>query len=104
MNLEKNDLTSWRNFMKKFVNPLFDKSKRDEYEEYLKKMQTPFFPDFNMAEDFYEKIKSDVRFDDELKLFFSFLYSCNFFGNHLINFENWITMPNWVASPLLGQK
>lgn len=89
------DLTSWEKFIITYVRPVFDLSQSDNYGKYLKKMQTPFFPNYEMAVSFYFKIKYDERFDEELKLFFSFLYSCNFFGKYLITFENWLTMNNW---------
>jgi hypothetical protein len=89
------DLTSWEKFITTYVLPVFDLSQSDNYREYLKKIQTPFFPNYEMAVSFYSKIKYDERFDEELKLFFSFLYSCNFFGKYFITFENSLAMNNW---------
>ena len=54
-----------------------------------------FYSKYWVALKFYDKIKNDNRFDDELKKFFSFLYSCGFFMEHIITLEEWLKMNNW---------
>ena len=88
------DKNSWNNWFSKYVNPLFD-SNSEQYFEFLKIKQAPFYPNNRMAKEFYEKIKEDNRFDNELKKFFSFLYSCGFFMKNNISFEEWLKMSNW---------
>jgi hypothetical protein len=95
-NLDKIDLVEWNRWFLKYVSPVFDFKMRDGYYENLKKQQAPFYPKFWIAEKFYNKIKDDNRFDNELKLFFSFLYSCGFFMEHIISFEEWLTIRNWT--------
>ncbi|WP_149244336.1 hypothetical protein [Dyadobacter sp. 32] len=90
------NLTEWQIWFTKFVTPLFEVEGREGYFEYLKKKQTPFYPRYWVAEKFYETIKNDNRFDEELKMFFSFLYSCGFFMENVITFDEWIKMKNWV--------
>jgi len=75
---ENFDLTQWNDWFAKFVAPVFKEEGRDEYYAKLKKLQTPFYPKFWVAKKFYKTIENDSRFDNELKLFFSFLYSCGF--------------------------
>jgi hypothetical protein len=89
------DLTDWDRWFDKFVAPVFQPESRDEYFSRLKKIQAPFYPKHWIAEKFYAKIKDDQRFDNQLKLFFSFLYSCGFFMENIIAFEDWIEMSNW---------
>jgi len=93
--MSKIDLSEWDRWFNKFVKPLFIPQGRDEYLERLRKNQAPFYPTPWVAERFFEKIRSDNRFDEELKLFFSFLYSCGFFLENAISFEQWLRMPNW---------
>ncbi len=90
------DLVEWNRWFLKYVNPVFDSKMRDEYYENLKKQQSPFYPKYWIAEKFYTKIRDDNRFDEELKLFFSFLYSCGFFMEYIITFEEWVQMKNWI--------
>lgn len=88
------DNNSWNSWFSKYVNPLFNKN-AEEYFEFLKIKQAPFYPNNRMAKEFYEKIKDDNRFDNELKKFFSFLYSCGFFIKNNISFEEWLKMGDW---------
>ena len=101
-NYENIDLTDWNRWFNKFVAPVFNTEGRDKFYEMLKKYQPPFYPKYWVAEKFYKKIKSDSRFDEELKLFFSFLYSCGFFMENIIGFEEWLTANNWER-PWLGE-
>jgi len=95
-NLEENiDLTEWNRWYDKFVVPVFHTEGREEYYDKLKKIQAPFYPKHWIAEKFYEKIKHDLRFDDQLKFYFSFLYSCGFFMENILVFEDWLRMSNW---------
>lgn len=88
------DISRWKEFLNKFVYPLFDESKRKEYFDLLNKVQAPFFPEIDRLEEFWPKIKDDQRFDDELKHFFAFLFSGNFFKS--MSFEEWIKAKNWL--------
>jgi hypothetical protein len=84
----------WSDWFLRYIQPLFNENP-EEYFEFLKKKQAPFYPNSKIARKFYEKIKNDSRFDTELKQFFSFLYSCGFFMENVICFEEWIEMKNW---------
>ena len=95
-NTNKIDLAEWNRWFFKYVYPVFDLKKREEYYVNLKKQQAPFYPKYWIAEKFYNSIKNDNRFDEELKLFFSFLYSCGFFMENIITFEDWLRMKNWI--------
>ena len=61
------DLTEWNRWYNKFVLPIFIIEEREKYYEYIKRIQTPFYPKYWIAEKFYTKIKDDTRFDNELK-------------------------------------
>jgi hypothetical protein len=89
------DLTEWNRWFSKFVHPIFEVAERESYFNLIKRLQTPFYPKYWVSEMFYTKIKDDNRFDNELKEFFSFLYSCGFFMDNVINFEEWLSMRNW---------
>lgn len=89
------DLTEWNRWFNKFVHPVFEIQEREEYVAKIKRLQTPFYPKYWVAEKFYSKIKDDKRFDNELKEFFAFLYSCGFFMDNIISFEEWLNMKNW---------
>lgn len=91
----KVDLTEWHKWFVKYVLPVFKSQGRDEYFDFLKRVKPPFYPKFWVAERFYEKIKEDNRFDEELKMFFSFLYSCGFFMEYIIDYEDWLLAHNW---------
>jgi hypothetical protein len=95
-NTNKIDLAEWNRWFLKYVYPVFDLKIREEYYDNLKKQQVPFYPKYWIAEKFYNSIKDDIRFDEELKLFFSFLYSCGFFMENIITFEDWLRMKNWI--------
>lgn len=89
------NLTEWHRWFEKYVSPVFSTENKDEYFERLKRIQAPFYPKFWVAQKFYEKIRNDNRFDDELKQFFSFLYSCGFFMEFVIDFNEWLQIRNW---------
>ena len=93
--IEKIDTKEWGRWFDKYVLPVFKTDGREKYYEFIKKKQPPFYPKFWIAEKFYEKIKNDNRFDEELKLFFAFLYSCGFYMEFIITFDDWLQMPNW---------
>jgi hypothetical protein len=93
--MERIDLSEWNKWFKKYVEPVFIADEREYYYERIKQLQTPFYPKYWIAEKFYETIKDDNRFDEELKRYFAFLYSCGFFMEHIITFEEWINMNNW---------
>ena len=89
------NLLEWNKWFAKYVKPVFEVEERDKYYQKIKEIQTPFYPKFWIAEKFYDTIKNDDRFDEELKLFFSFLYSCGFFMENIITFEQWLDVRNW---------
>jgi hypothetical protein len=86
-------LEDWNSWMHQFVYPAFDVRNRQEFVEYLEAVKPPFYPDFTEMEKFWDDIKSDDRFDIELKKFFSFLYSCSFFRD--ISFNDWLSSLYW---------
>lgn len=94
-NSENINLVEWHRWFNNYVMPIYKFEDRDEYYEKLKRLQAPFYPKFWIAEKFYEKIRNDDRFDVELKLFFSFLFSCGFFMEYIIDFDDWLQMRNW---------
>jgi hypothetical protein len=100
--MENIDLAEWNRWFDNYVKPVFQIEGRELYYEFLKKKQTPFYPKFWIAEKFYDKIKNDNRFDDELNRFFAFLYSCGFFMEYITTFEDWIQMKNWDNPNLIA--
>lgn len=88
-------LSEWNRWFSKYVEPVFVSEGRDHYYQKPKENQAPFYPKFWVAEEFYERVKDDNRFDDELKRYFAFLYSCGFFMEHFITFSEWLEMKNW---------
>lgn len=98
------ELSEWNRWFTKFVEPVFNFSERENYYDKLKKIQAPFYPKYWIAERFYDKIKDDNRFDDELKKYFSFLYSCGFFMEYIISYEEWLNMSNWETPYDIGAK
>ena len=58
-------------------------------------MKPGFYPKNSVAQKFYHKIETDSRFDEELKKYFAFLYSCGFFMEYVITFEEWLEMKAW---------
>lgn len=97
------DLIHWNQWFNKFVAPVFQSEDREEYYQQLNKMQALFYPKYRIAEKFYEKIKYDLRFDDQLKHFFSFLYSCGFFMENIIMFEDWLGLSNWLQPQITNK-
>lgn len=93
--IDVTSLNEWDRWFTKFVEPVFSSDDRDEYYKKIKEMQAPFYPKYWIAEKFYNTIKADTRFDEQLKKYFSFLYSCGFFMEHIISFEDWLSMSNW---------
>lgn len=89
------DISEWSRWYKKFVMPIFIPEERESYYQKIEQLQTPFYPKYWIAERFFDKMKDDNRFDEELKRFFSFLYSCGFFMEYVISFEEWLVMENW---------
>jgi hypothetical protein len=89
------DLKEWNRWFNKFVHPVFEIEERESYFDKIKRLQTPFYPKYWVAEQFYTKLKDDNRFDSELKEFFAFLYSCGFFMDNIISFEEWLSMKCW---------
>jgi hypothetical protein len=99
------DLNEWNRWLAKYVIPVFNSENREVYYENLKKQQAPFYPKYWIAEKFYGNIKDDTRFDEELKKYFAFLYSCGFFMDFIISFEDWLQMKNWrnPANPNISE-
>lgn len=92
------NLTEWHRWFKKFVEPIYsdNASMHEAYYEYIGKIQAPFYPNHQIAQEFYKKIEEDNRFDRETKMFFAFLYSCGFFKENTLDFEKWLSMKNWL--------
>jgi hypothetical protein len=88
-------LSEWDRWFAKYVEPIFLSNQREEYYEKIKQIQTPFYPKYWVAEKFYNRLRDDNRFDEQLKKYFSFLYSCGFFMEFIITFEEWLNMSNW---------
>jgi len=86
-------INNWNSWMNRFVYPAFDKVNRKEFVDYLNRIKPPFFPEFDKLDQFWLNIRSDDRFDEEFKYFFSFQYSCSFFKN--ISFEDWLISQSW---------
>ncbi|MEM6319983.1 MAG: hypothetical protein AAF960_20085 [Bacteroidota bacterium] len=87
------NLKRWKYLLNKFVHPPFDKSKRGAYMDYLFQVKPHFSPDFDKWDAFWENIKNDNRFDEELKKFFTFLHASGFYKD--VSFEDWLHINNW---------
>ncbi|MFO0478739.1 MAG: hypothetical protein ACK50L_08215 [Bacteroidota bacterium] len=88
------DLKRWYYINDKFVNPLFDGTSWENYQDFLSKVKPQFVPIESKIQPFFYVIKNDERFDKELKFFFNFLYSINFYGE--FSFEEWLNIKNWM--------
>jgi hypothetical protein len=88
------DLSRWDYINSKFVLPLFDGTTWKDYLNFLSKVKPKFLPDENKKNEFWLQVKNDVRFSLELKHFFSFLYSVNFYKS--LSFEEWLNASNWM--------
>lgn len=84
----------WMMWINKFVYPLFNESERENYYQFLYKAKPSFYPEFTKLKEIWPKISLDNRFDNELKHFFAFLYTCGFFNT--VNFEDWLNSNNWL--------
>lgn len=87
------DLTRWNYINSKFVTPMFDGTSWEVYMDYLKKAKPNFLPIEIKVKELWIHIQDDNRFSLELKHFFCFLYSIDFFKE--LNFEEWLNVPNW---------
>ncbi len=47
--------------------------------------------DFNRMRKFYEEIKDDIRFEDDIKRFFAFLAGDGYFEAHKISYEDFLS-------------
>jgi hypothetical protein len=94
--MAKIDLTSWNKFFVRYVEPLFSQGQKlEDYYDFLKRVKPDFYPKNSVAQKFYRKIETDSRFDEELKKYFAFLYSCGFFMEYIITFDEWLEMKTW---------
>ena len=87
------DLNRWDYINSKFVNPLFDGTSWEDYRCFLNKAKPNFLPIEIKVKEFWKIVKDDDRFSDELKQFFAFLYSINFYRE--LSFEEWIKIDYW---------
>lgn len=90
----KPDLSRWRYINQKFVLPLFDGTNWEDYWNFLHTVKPKFAPNENKKNDFWLQIKDDTRFSLELKYFFAFLYSIDFYKE--LSFEEWLKISNWI--------
>ena len=88
------DLSRWDYINHKFVLPLFDGTKWEDYWSSLSQAKPKFVPNESKKNEFWVQIKDDTRFSLELKHFFTFLYSINFYRDFL--FEEWLKASNWI--------
>lgn len=88
------DLSRWEYVNQKFVLPLFDGTKWEDYWIFLNQVKPKFVPDKNKISEFWIQIKDDNRFSFELKYFFTFLYSIGFYRG--LSFEEWLNATNWL--------
>ncbi|HEY0740831.1 MAG TPA: hypothetical protein VGD40_05180 [Chryseosolibacter sp.] len=89
------DLKSWNSLVHEYVLPSFDNEQRNYCLLIMAKKGAPFRPDFEKLEEYWARLKSDRRFDEELGRFFSFLGACNFFERFNIDLNDWLHMKNW---------
>jgi hypothetical protein len=87
------DLSRWNYINSKFITPLFDGTKWEDYMRNLQKIKPNFLPSQIKVKEFSLQIKNDIRFSNDLKHFFSFLYSIDFFRE--LTFEEWLNAKNW---------
>lgn len=88
-----NDLAYWNYINQKFVIPLFDSTSWNDYLHFLHRAKPNFLPNKEKAESLFDQIKNDSRFNKDIKYFFCFLYSIEFFDN--LTFEEWINVNHW---------
>lgn len=88
------DLSRWNYINEKFVIPLFDGTAWEDYWNFLCQAKPNFTPNETKKNEFWNRIKDDLRFDIELKQFFTFLYSIDFFKD--LSFEQWLNAKNWM--------
>ncbi len=87
------DLKRWDYINSKFVSPLFDGTPAQKYQDDLRQIKPSFFPDASKCQEFWQLIKDDLRFDTDLKQFFSFLYAIDFYQDK--TFEEWLKIDYW---------
>lgn len=88
-----NDLTYWGYINQKFITPLFDSTSWNHYLLFLHKAKPGFLPKKEKAEFLFDRLKNDNRFDQDIKHFFCFLYSIDFFD--ALTFEEWVNVGYW---------
>jgi hypothetical protein len=88
------DLNRWNYVKSKFVIPLFDGTNWNDYLNFLMQAKPNFSPEREKLLQFLDQIKEDNRFDKELKQFFAFLYSIDFYRE--LSFEEWISSKSWA--------
>lgn len=88
------DLTRWYYLNQKFVTPLFNGTKWEDYWDFLYQAKPKFAPNEIRKNDFWNQIKNTTEFSNELKQFFTFLYSIEFFRD--LSFEEWLNTKNWT--------
>jgi hypothetical protein len=88
-----NEPENWSYIYKKFIAPLFNNDERDSYIDFLQKAKPRFIPDMEKALAFFKEISLDKPFSDDVKKFFSFLFSINFFRD--LTFNEWLSVKYW---------
>lgn len=88
------DLTRWGYINQKFITPLFDGTNWENYWNSLGQAKPRFAPNEIKKNEFWNQIKSNTKFSIELKQFFTFLYSVDFFRD--LSFEEWLNAKNWM--------
>lgn len=88
------DLSRWDYINQKFIIPLFDGTTWEDYWVFLHQVRPKFTPNENKKNEFWNLVKDDVRFSIEIKQFFTFLYSVDFFRD--FTFEQWLNAKNWM--------
>jgi hypothetical protein len=87
------DLSRWDYINQKFITPLFDGTRWEDYWNFLYQVKPKFAPNELRKNDFWNQIKNTTEFTNELKQFFTFLYSIEFFRD--LSFEEWLNTKNW---------
>jgi hypothetical protein len=80
----------WKNGFKKTVDMAFG-ARKDFFDRWGQRAE---FFDFQEMENFYDQIKDDTRFDDDVKRFFSFLAGDGYFKTLKIDFNQFVKCNN----------
>lgn len=88
------DLSVWRKWIEKYINPAFDPY---EHEVMIKNFGYSSLDNFNFSEQYnvYNELENEKRLDEETRRFIGFLGGAGFFKRFNLEVINWFNIPNW---------